>query len=122
MRLTHIEGARVALLDAFDPGEAEALRRVLLSLAGDEVSEVQLDELLAWERIGQASLSASVSRRDVGVEAVAGSALRCALTREGWTSVAGLLELFTEQQEVEFFQYLSEEGTIRWIVSTSGEW
>ena len=67
-------------------------------------------------------MAVAVSDQDHGVEVGDHSSLRCALTASRLEKVVGLLEPFAEPVSGDFFQYLSEEGPVTWIISTSGDW
>lgn len=122
MRLAYLADARVTLLDSLEPATVEVLRRAVMSLADGESSEVVVDGLPAVEAIGAATLTLAASDDDKGVEVIGNSSLRCSLTPDEWRRVAGLLEPFTVRSDGDFFQYLSEQGEIAWIISTSGKW
>src|SRR4051812_26468090 len=111
VRLWYIHDARVVLLHATDAHSGDELRQALLRVASGESPAVQVDELSLVEAIDGTSFLATASARDAGVDVVRGS-LRCALTPDGWVSVAGLLEPFADATDADFFdrhshQYLS---------------
>jgi hypothetical protein len=125
VRLEYLEDERVVLLHSFDADEVERLRAALLTLVDSQSAETRVEELSGVDAVGGVSLAVAVSDHDHGVEVRNRSSLRCALTAARWEDVVGLLEPFAEPvsgESGDFFQYLSEEGPVTWIISTSGEW
>lgn len=118
-----------------DADDAKLLRQTAEALAkGDSHNEVRVDLLPGFEGVDGCSLVASVGTLDLGVEPIGGSdrAFRCVLRHVTWTHVAGLLEPF-ERPSPEaavaeglrrglWFQYLSEDGSVEWIVSSGRGW
>lgn len=115
---------RVLLLYDLVPDEVVALRNAIDRLSrgkpGDELRVDALPDVLA---VDGSSLAAAVTEADLGVEPVAGAGrqFRCALTSGGWQRVCGLLEPFL-CSDCQGFQYLSEEGTVEWIISHDRGW
>ncbi len=114
---------RVLLLYEFTPEEVETLRDAIDTLSReDDGDELRVDALPGVVAVDGSSLAATVGEAELGVEAVAGNGrrFRCALTSDGWRRLHGLLEPFL--CESNGFQYLSEEGTVTWIISRIRGW
>lgn len=115
---------RVLLLYDLVPEEVGALRDAIDRLSrwnpGDELRVDALPGVLA---VDGSSLAATLAEAELGVEPVAGAGrqFRCALTSGGWQRVCGLLEPFL-RSDCQGFQYLSEEGTVEWIISHHRGW
>jgi hypothetical protein len=115
---------RVVLLYEFVPGEVVALRDTIDRLSrGQAGDELQVDALPGLIAIDGCSLAASLAEADLGVEPIADTSahFRCALTSGGWQRVCGLLEPFL-RSDSQGFQYLSEQGTVEWIISNRRGW
>jgi hypothetical protein len=84
------------------------------------VDSLQIDELPGFW--GSCSLEAAVGDRDLGIEPAAAQsgAFRCVLSPGGWRRALGLLEPFTEGEQG--VQYLTDAGSVEWIISTDGGW
>ena|ERR1700722_2086707 len=130
MLLEYLEDAdaqvdtRVLLLYEAMPDEAGALRNAIDRLSrGKPGDEMRVDALPGVVTVDGSSLAATVSDADLGVEPVADAdhQFRCALTPAGWQRVCGLLEPFL-RNDSRGFQYLSEEGTVEWIISHDRGW
>jgi hypothetical protein len=130
MLLEYLEDAdtqvdtRVLLLYEFAPDEVETLRDAIDRLSrGKSGDEIRVDALPGVVAIDESSLTAAVGGGDLGVELVAGAGrqFRCVLTSGGWQRVCGLLEPFLHADS-QGFQYLSEEGTVEWIISHHRGW
>lgn len=129
MRLEYLEDLesqtpRVLLAYGNDPCDAMALRRAAELLAAGEVLDVRVDLLQGFQAVDGCSLTAFVASVDSGVEPVDGSdrGFRCLLRPVSWTRVAQLLEPFEKPDVPSGFQYLTETGSIEWIVSRSRSW
>ena len=115
---------RVLLLYEFVPDEAVALRDAIDRLSrGKSGDSLRVDALPGVVTVDGSSLAAIVGETERGVEPVAGTGhqFRCALTPGGWQRVCGLLEPFLRGDR-RGFQYLSEEGTVEWIISCDRGW
>jgi len=139
MHLEYLEDAesqtpRVLLAYGDDPRDATVLRRAAEALAAaEEGHEVRVDQLPRFDAVDGCSLSASVGSVDAGVEPLDGSdrAFCCVLLPPTWKLVSELLEPFEsadlppppEGLKVGArFQYLSETGPVKWIISTERGW
>ncbi len=125
MRLDYFEDlqatpARVLLMHEFGVSDVNLLMEAVRGLGNRVVDALQIDELPAFW--GSCSLEAAVGDQDLGIEPVGAQsrAFRCVLSAAGWQRALGLLEPFTEGKEG--FQYLTEAGSVEWIISTDGEW
>jgi len=107
-----------------DPADAVVLCRAIDELAAGKNHEVRVDRLPGFQGVDGCSLVASVGSVDSGVEPVEGSdrAFVCALSAAGWKRVSGLLEPFENDMKPNGFQYLSEEGSVEWIISRDRGW
>ncbi|MFI4993063.1 MAG: hypothetical protein ACHQCH_05545 [Solirubrobacterales bacterium] len=115
---------RVLLLYEFMPDEVGALRDAIDRLSrGSPGDELRVGALPGVVAVDGSSLAATVGEAELGVEPVAGAGrqFRCALTSGGWHRVRGLLEPFL-RGDCQGFQYLSEEGTVEWIISCNRGW
>jgi hypothetical protein len=115
---------RVLLLYEFVPDEVVALRDAIDRLSrGKSGDELRVDALPGVVTVDGSTLAASVGETERGVEPVAGAGrhFHCALTSGGWQRVCGLLEPFL-RGDCRGFQYLSEEGTVEWVISCDRGW
>jgi|SRR5580704_15325387 hypothetical protein len=115
---------RVLLLYEFVPDEVVALRDAIDRLSrGKSGDELRVGALPGVVTIDGSTLAASVGETERGVEPVAGAGrhFHCALTSGGWQRVCGLLEPFL-RDDCRGFQYLSEEGTVEWVISCDQGW
>jgi hypothetical protein len=87
---------------------------------------VRVDAIPSVQAVDGCTLAAVVGRTDVGVELTGDGAraFRCSLRPESWRTVAGLIEPFTiaRCRPATEFQYLTDAGSIDWIISTSRQW
>jgi hypothetical protein len=116
---------RVLLLFGASQTEIEALRSEVASLAGvGGTNEFWLDQPPGLSDVDGCSLVARVGESDLGVERIGGEALefRCVLTPSGWRRVVDLLEPFLVNARDTRFQYLTEVGSVEWIISTDRSW
>ncbi len=130
MLLEYLEDAdarvdkRVLLLYEFTPDGVETLRDAIDQLSRERSGdEPRVDALPGVVAVDGSSLTATVGDVDLGVEPVAGGGRQflCVLTAGGWQRVCGLLEPFLHA-DGQGFQYLSEEGTVEWIISHHRGW
>ena len=115
----------LVLLYGPDPNDAATLSDALGGLAQSIVTGVAVHELPGFVSVDGCQLFASVARSDVGVKMVASPAVfDCALRRETWAHVVGLLEPFFHAPEGPGtqFQYLDETGDVRLLISTKRAW
>jgi hypothetical protein len=127
---TNVGSAPVLLTYGTSPAEAETLRAVAIRLAADgseNQGAVQIAQLPGFEAVDGCSLLAEVRSTELGVTPINESelAFRCALDKNGWRRVAGLLEPFAAARPIlnpNGFQYLDESGSVEWIISGSRAW
>jgi hypothetical protein len=111
-----------------DPSEAALLRNAIEPLArGDSSHRVQVDTLPGFHGVDGCSLIAQVTSSNLGVVRIerTDSGFLCTLDAATWWQVSGLLEPFTESTRPDgrsIHQYLSSDGPIEWIISTSRQW
>jgi hypothetical protein len=116
--------SRVLLLYDFTLDEVARLRgaieRVIRAPYG---YEEQVDALPGFVGIDGCSLVARVGEIATGIDQVDPLKLefRCVLDLAGWQHAFALLEPFVTRA-TEGFQYLTEAGSIEWIVSSSRSW
>jgi len=129
MRLEYLEDLesqtpRVLLTYGNDPRDAVVLRRSVDELAAGKTHKVRVDQLPGFQKVAGCSLVLSVGSLDSGVERFGGPdpAFRCELSPLTWKRVSGLLEPFERAKEPDGFQYLTETGSIEWIISRSRSW
>lgn len=116
--------SRVLLLYDFVPDEVGALRDAIARLSrGKPGDEMRVGTLPGVVAVDGSSLAATLGEADLGVEPVAGAGrqFRCVLTSGAWQRVCGLLEPFLHS-DCQGFQYLSEDGTVEWIISHHRGW
>jgi hypothetical protein len=114
---------RVLLLYDLGTAEVEVLRDAVDRLSrGRPGDEVRVDALPGVVAVGGCSLVAAVGGADLGVEPDGADLdFRCELSVAAWERVSGLLEPFLAAGS-RGFQYLSEEGSVEWIISHDRGW
>jgi hypothetical protein len=115
---------QVLLLYDFVPADVEALRGVVGRLGQAESGyEERIDALPGLVGIDGCSLVVSVGGADTGVEPAGGAlhGFRCVLRPASWQHIFWLLEPFAVGR-ANGFQYLTEVGSVEWIISTSRGW
>jgi hypothetical protein len=117
----------VLLLFGDDPNEARIVRDLISVVASTEPGvAVQVDAIPAVQGVDGCTLAAVVGDTDVGVELTGDGAraFGCSLRPQSWRTVAGLIEPFTTRRDrpASAFQYLTDAGSIDWIISTSRQW
>jgi hypothetical protein len=86
---------------------------------------VAVESLPGLHGIDGCSLVCTVGDSSLGVRPIEGAnaAFHCVLTRFDWSQVCGLLEPFAASRpQGAFHQYLTSDGPIEWIISTSRAW
>jgi hypothetical protein len=115
--------SRVLLFYDFTLDEATSLRRAIHRLDQAPYGyEEQIDALPGFVGIDGCSLVACVGEA-TGVERIDSPELgfRCVMDPDGWQDAFALLAPFVTS-ETNGFQYLTEAGSIEWIVSASRSW
>jgi hypothetical protein len=124
----------VLLLYGDEPGVVAELRRALDAVVGGK--DVQADALPGMMGVAGCSLVLRAGDADYGIRPIDGNAadaFECVLRPGAWTTVAGLLEPLTtprgdqpashpRAEPGHAHQYLTEAGTIEWIISTDRSW
>lgn len=120
------EKCRLIRLCGFEAADVAALREVCLSLAEGQVRAVPL-EGQAWVRAvggGRLILRAGDRNRGIRASKVSGGegarAFEMEYASEGWLEVADKLAPFASGSTG--FQWLTNEGDVRLLISRSGEW
>lgn len=114
----------VLLMYGDDPPAVVALGTALGAVVRWE--SVQLDELPGFSGVG-CSLLLRAGDADCGVRSIEGrtdNAFECIHRAATWETVEGLLDPFATPRgdRGHGHQYLTEAGTIEWIVSTDRSW
>ncbi|MFG0285345.1 MAG: hypothetical protein ACF8R7_13075 [Phycisphaerales bacterium JB039] len=111
-------------LYGFDAGDVVALRRLCLALAEGRVREASLDSQRWAHAIGGCRLTLRAGAANRGVKTpVAGSpfVMEYAREGEGWLEVADKLAPFVADRPGGF-QWLTDEGDVKVLISWSGLW
>jgi hypothetical protein len=108
-------------LFSFTPDEAQLLRNAFRSLAAGPLERVFLDHILAVENQNGVSLEFSRVARNAGVVNLGHDTFAVQLSGEGWATAAGLVEPFCERSSVGY-QWLTDTGAIRLLLSPTGHW
>jgi hypothetical protein len=119
------EAQKVLLLWGPSESEIRTVRSEIVSLADGGVgSELQLERLPGISGIAGCALIARVGESDGGVERLQGNrqTFACELTPASWRRVVDLLQPFQVANDGGRFQYLTETGSIEWIISTDRSW
>ena len=93
--------------------------------AGDKDYRVEIESLPGFHGIDGCSLVCTVGDPSLGVPPIDGAktAFHCVLTDSDWSQVCGLLEPFAASApRGAIHQYLTTDGPIDWIISTSRAW
>lgn len=115
---------RVLLLYDFTLDEAKWLRRAVERLSqAPHGYEEQIDALPGFVGIEGCSLVACVGEVATGLDQIDPAELwfRCVMDSAGWQHAFALFEPFVTS-DAEGFQYLTEAGSIEWIISSSRSW
>jgi hypothetical protein len=110
----------VVRLYEFEASGAYHLRRIALRLARGPYQAIPLHEEPVALSIGGCQLSLSRGERDRGVLETAPLEFSWGFSRSSWLRVAGLIRPFS-RGDLNGFQWLSEVGGIRILLSPSGQ-
>lgn len=105
----------------FTQGDARQLRQIFYSLADGSLKTAMLGDVSFIETVRGCRLKLLVGRRDRGIHSTASNAFECMLTKLGWDNVGGLTDTFC-QSDSKGFQWLTQHGPIRLLISHNGEW
>ena len=105
----------------FDAEEAYNLRRITLQLARGKDQTVLFHEQPGVIPIGGCQLTLHRGEKDRGVSEFASRKFKWVLSNTGWFQVAGLIRPFS-RTDLSGFQWLSEGGQIRVLLSQDGHW
>ena len=105
----------------FEATEAKALRRITLQLAKGRRLSVPLHKEQGIQAISGCRLTLSRGQKDRRVSETAPLEFVWAMTGTGWLSVSGLIRPFSRANSGAF-QWLSEQGKIRILISRDGGW
>jgi hypothetical protein len=115
---------RVLLFYDFTLDEATRLREAVERLSqGPYGYEEQIDALPGFAGIEGCSLVACIGEVATGIDQIDPAELgfRCVMDSTGWQHAFALLEPFVTSETMGF-QYLTEAGSIEWIISSSRSW
>jgi len=107
-------------LYAFQPFEAECLRRIFERLAEGSQTQVRLEDVLAVEAMDSTRLTMIVGNEDKGIDKVGDHSFVLTLTLPAWQQVAELTAPFGVEKAG--FQWLSTESEISLLLSSDGHW
>ena len=105
----------------FDAKEADNLRRITLQLAGARGQTVLFHEQPGVIPIDGCQLMLHIGEKDRGVSELGSNKFKWILSKAGWFQVAGLIRAFT-RTDSGGFQWLSDRGQIRVLLSHDGHW
>jgi hypothetical protein len=105
----------------FKTSEAQSLRRIVLQLAKGRTPSVLLHKAEGIEAIDWCQLTLSRGEKDRGTFETGPMEFAWVLTGGGWLSVSGLIRPFS-QIGSRGYQWLSDRGKIRILISHDGSW
>lgn len=105
----------------FDQAEVAELRWLVRSLAAGSIQSVRLDNQAWVTAIHGCRLVLKRNTWDEGIRNVGHLKFECLLTADRWRNVEGLLERFCEPAVIGY-QWLSESGPVRLLISPDGTW
>jgi hypothetical protein len=108
-------------LHDFTQDDARQLRRIFYLLADGSLKTAILQDMSFIEAVCGCRLKLLVGTRDRGIHSTASNIFECTLTKLGWDNVGGLTDPFCESGS-KGFQWLTEHGPIRLLISRNGEW
>jgi hypothetical protein len=105
----------------FDAKEAYSMRLIALHLAGSKEQTVLFHERPRIIPIGGCQLTLHLGEKDRGVSELGSNSFKWVLSKAGWIEVSGLIRPFA-RTESSGFQWLSDRGQIRVLLSHDGRW
>lgn len=117
--------APLLLIGDLSGANAAVLIDVFGRLASGQTDNVAVHRLPGWEPRDRLCLEAVAGDQDAGCAVAMGSdfQLRCGLRPRTWDQIVGLLEPFARgRASGHAHQYLSQHGSVTWIVSTDSAW
>jgi hypothetical protein len=105
----------------FDANEAYNLHRIVLQLAGSSEQTVLFHEQPGVLPIDGCQLTLHQGEKDRGVSKLGPRNFKWMLSTTGWFQVAGLIKPFTRTGS-SGFQWVSDRGQIRVLLSNDGRW
>jgi hypothetical protein len=105
----------------FGTKEANGLRRIALQLAGAKEQTVLFHEQPGVIPVDWCHLTLHLGEKDRGVSELGSNKFKWVLSKAGWFQVAGLMRPFTRTDSAGF-QWLSDGGRIRVLLSHNGLW
>lgn len=105
----------------FVPDEIVRLRDTLSALGLGALDRVTLHEINGVEPISGCRLVLRSGLRDRGLAKVMEPAsFECVMSREGWQDLAAMLDPFVEESSG--YQWLTNFGDARWLITSDGRW
>lgn len=105
----------------FNSEEAYQLRRMALQLARRKETAVLLHKDSSVVAIGGCELRLKKGEKDLGASQISFLKFECILSPSGWLQVADLIRPFT-RGAANGYQWLSETGTVKILLSCDGKW
>jgi hypothetical protein len=105
----------------FNAKEAYELRRIALQLAKGKEHTIFLHEQPGMISIGGCELTLQQEDKDRGASEISSLKFKWVLSQAGWLQVAGLIRPFSQGAN-KGWQWLSEVGKVRILLSVEGSW
>jgi hypothetical protein len=105
----------------FEANEAQSLQRIVLQLARSHAFPVSLHKEQCIQAISECQLTLSRGEKDQGAFETGPMDFVWVLTDGGWLSVSGLIRPFSRTGS-RGYQWLSDQGKIRILISHDGSW
>jgi hypothetical protein len=109
-------------LYSFEQTQVQRLKEVFSSLAAGLCQEVALHSEPGIEAMQGCELFLQAGSRDLGILERKPLKFTCALTADGWTVVADLVDAFCGPKGSKGFQWLNEDGPVSLLLSVDGRW
>ena len=106
----------------FDTTGAQRLREAFRSLADGSLPHIPLHEEWWITSIAGCQLDLRAGPRDLGIVERLPSKFECALTAEGWSDTAAMVDPFCTGQTTETAVWLNEDGEASLLLTPSGRW
>ena len=105
----------------FNSKEAYELRRIAIQLARGKATTVRLHEQPNITVIGDCDLTLQQGRKYREVSSISSSKFEWVLSQAGWLQVAYLIRPFS-RATVDGYQWLSQMGKVKILLSCDGQW
>jgi hypothetical protein len=122
MKLEYLPDASLLRIYDFTPFEIEHLHSLILELAANSISRIDIHSLAFVEAIDECQLSFLSQKWDQGIMKVnSTSKFEYRLMHDSWDNIAGLLEPFiTDSAGFQWLENVTSE--VRLALSVSGQW